>query len=44
MPPSKAIEILLSEAAAGRLDQDVVDFFITKGINKIFSDQRTISS
>ena len=38
MPPLKAIDILRAEAAAGRLDPDVVDFFITKDIYKTFSE------
>lgn len=38
MPPSKAIDILRAEARAGRLDHDVVDFFITKDIYKTFSE------
>lgn len=38
MPPLKAIDILRAEARAGRLDPDVVDFFVTKDIYKTFSD------
>jgi len=36
MPPEKALEILRSEAKSGRLDADVVDFFIEKQIYRIF--------
>lgn len=38
MPPSKAIDILRSEAKAGHIDSDIVEFFITNNIYKIFSD------
>ncbi|MGD9201670.1 MAG: HD domain-containing phosphohydrolase [Chitinispirillia bacterium] len=36
MPPKKAIEILKSEAQYGRLNSDVVNFFIEKDIYKLF--------
>jgi hypothetical protein len=36
MPPEKALEILSNEANGGRLDADVVEFFIEKGVYKIF--------
>jgi HD-GYP domain-containing protein (c-di-GMP phosphodiesterase class II) len=37
VPVPKAIEILLQEVAAGKLDSDVVDFFIEKKIYEIYS-------
>ena len=36
MPPAKAIDILKSEAQSGRLNSDVVTFFIGKEIYKLF--------
>lgn len=39
MKPEKALEILRSEAQMGRLNTDVVEFFIEKEIYSIFLDQ-----
>jgi hypothetical protein len=36
MPPEKALAILRSEAQSNRLDKDIVDFFITRNIYRIY--------
>jgi len=39
MPPDKAIGILRFEVKDGHLDGDVVEFFVEKGIHRIFFEQ-----
>jgi HD-GYP domain-containing protein (c-di-GMP phosphodiesterase class II) len=39
MAPEKAIAVLRSEVAAGHLDPAIVDFFVDKGIYKIFEKE-----
>ena len=39
MPSTKAVAILHAEVKAGHLDAEIVDFFLSKGIHKIFLDQ-----
>jgi HD-GYP domain-containing protein (c-di-GMP phosphodiesterase class II) len=42
VPVVKALDILKQDVAAGKLDPDIVTFFIEKKIHEIFSDDQTL--
>lgn len=43
MRPAKALEILTAEARAGRLDPNIVTFFIDKEVYTLFNPERQVS-